>query len=86
MQSRISKDLVVPGELYVALSGATFLREESVSGSLAAPRDKFGLWDLVRRDRFTLFALTPIRYVSVYGKEESKQLRHFDKEYREVTE
>lgn len=27
-----------------------------------------------------------IGYVSVYGKEESKQLRHFDKEYREVTE
>lgn len=60
VQSRVSKDLVVPGEFYVALSGASFLREESVSGREAAPRDKFGLWDLIRRDHQVLFALTSI--------------------------
>lgn len=64
MQSRISKDLVVPGELYVALEGACFLREESVFGSSATPRDEFGIWDLKRRTRLVLLALTSIKEYS----------------------
>lgn len=85
-----SKWIAVPqvGKLY-------YFSNSAFSGQFSSP-EVLGLVIGVRETTLAKFTYllvevlveeeTTIGYVGVYGIEESKQLRHFDKEYREVIE